>query len=346
MPLFVLRRLPLAGLLLLAAASARAQTADCRFSPPAAARSEVAWQGACKDGYAEGKGVLSWTVPGAGKGSLEGTLVRGNIHGEATLKRPDGGKYIGTFTDGVPDGKGFFQDPDGMLYEGDVRNGERTGTAEAIFPSGDQYVGEWLNGKPHGRGRMVYTLGGAYDGQWHTGVRHGHGVLTYAGSGRRFEGEFDSGRIAGSGPRPEPGKTYNARTEHTASRIGFEVVRNSPVPTNVGYAAFTPEQKAVFDAQFPALEEGDEPPYPVGGTRQFFEYMSRVSGRLGGRGELALYVNVAADGTVESVRASGNDDPELRHYAGTGAGVLKYKPAVCRGKPCAMTFPLRFTLGR
>jgi hypothetical protein len=318
---------------------------DCRIvavqPEPADA---VGWKGACKDGFAEGAGTVAWTGPKGRTVRLEGTLVRGVVQGEATLTLEDGTLYQGTLVDGLPDGSGYFKYADGMRYEGGVRRGERSGAGVGIFRLGDRYEGEWLAGAPEGRGKMTYAVGGAYDGQWHAGKRHGHGVLTYAGSGRHFEGEFVAGHIAGSAPAPKPDRLYNVREQQTASHIGHEVARNSPVPPNKGYTDLSEEGKRIVDAYYPALETGDEPPYPLGGPRTFYELMAKVTGALRVRGEIMVYANVGADGKVASVGLAGLDDPELRKYAAAAAVSIKFKPAVCQGQPCAMTFPFRLKL--
>jgi hypothetical protein len=319
---------------------------DCKISAVAPAPSgAVDWKGACADGYAQGPGELSWRSKGGKTNRLEATLRRGVIEGEAALALGSGVLYTGTFKDGFPDGKGAFLDPDGQMYEGEVRLGERTGTGIGVSPVGDRYEGQWLNGDYEGQGHIKYALGGEYAGQWHAGKRHGHGVLTYAGSGRRFEGEFVDGRIAGAAPPPKAERTYEVVTE-TANGAYFprEVARESPVPADVGYDGLTPEQKRLVQSYYPALEEGDEPPYPIDGPKEFYMIMSKVTGALRLRGEVMIYANVGLDGKVSTIGLGGLDTPGLRRYAAAGAASLRYKPALCRGQPCAMRFPFRLRL--
>jgi hypothetical protein len=319
---------------------------DCRISGVAPAPSGVVdWKGACANGYAEGPGELSWRSKDGKTNRLEATLRRGAIEGEAALALGSGVLYTGTFKDGFPDGKGAFLDPDGRMYEGEVRHGERTGTGVGVSAMGDRYEGQWLNGEYEGQGHIKYALGGEYVGQWHGGKRHGNGVLTYAGSGRRFEGEFADGRIAGTAPPPKAERTYEVVTE-TANGAYWprEIARGSEVPPDVGYAELTPEQKRLVRSYYPALEEGDEPPYPLDGPAEFYKIMSRVGGALRLRGDVMIYANVSPDGKVSTIGLGGLDTPDLRRYAAAGAGSLRYKPAVCRGQPCAMRFPFRLHL--
>lgn len=319
---------------------------DCRIVAVAPVpRDTVEWKGGCKNAYAEGPGVLTWRGKDGKTHRLEATMVRGAIHGEAVLELGSGVMYSGTFKDGVPNGTGAFADPDGAIYQGEVRDGQRNGTGIGISPTGDRYEGQWLNGKHEGQGRMKYALGGEYVGQWHAGKRHGHGVLTYAGSGRRFEGTFEDGYIAGKAP-PAVAVRKHVVVDHTATGSAFpqEVARGSPVPGDVGYAQLTPEQKQIVHASYAALEEGDEPPYPLEGPKDFYKTMGHVTSRLRLSGEVTIYANVGADGKVATIGMVGLDTPELRRHAGAAAAALQFKPAICRGKPCPMRYGFRLRL--
>jgi hypothetical protein len=110
----------------------------------------IHWKGACKDGYADGKGVLEWRPAGKAAIHVEGVMTKGQFNGEATLTTADGHTYIGTLRDGQPHGKGYFKFPDGMQYEGSVANGAANGTGVAVWPAGDRYEGAWKQGKREG----------------------------------------------------------------------------------------------------------------------------------------------------------------------------------------------------
>lgn len=104
---------------------------DCRIALLAQVPSNasVSWSGNCSDGHASGKGVLSWRSEKFDKYSIEATLVRGAIIGEAILKTSRY-TYTGTLKDGVPHGQGFFEyaNNDGW-YEGQVAEGVPHGKA-------------------------------------------------------------------------------------------------------------------------------------------------------------------------------------------------------------------------
>lgn len=326
--------------------------ADCRVAPVEPAPvGQVHWKGACKAGYADGKGVLAWKGADGIAHTLEATLAAGEVQGEATLKLPDGGLYIGTVKHGVPDGKGYFKDADGTQYEGDVHEGRREGFAEALFPKGNRYKGQWKNGCPDGIGTMTYMLGGAYEGHWRAGERDGKGTMTFAGSGRRAEVEFQDGQRIGAVLPPMP-EASAEKTEFvkladqppTGSHLRGKALRSS-LPLNRGYDELTPAQRQMVKDEYPALDDGDEPPYPLKGPGELLDFLRELTGRYYIKEpNLVIYVLVGADGKAESVSTFGIDDTEARRLAGTAAGMLKYKPARCGGQPCKMMVPFRANL--
>jgi hypothetical protein len=326
--------------------------ADCRIAPVQPAPvGQVQWKGPCKGGYADGKGVLTWKGADGIARTLEATLAAGQVQGEATLKLPDGGLYIGTVKNGVPDGKGYFKDADGTQYEGEVHEGRREGVAEALFAKGDRYKGQWQDGRPDGVGTMTYMLGGAYEGQWRAGKRDGKGTMTFAGSGRRAEVEFVDGARVRTAPLPAP-QAPNEKKEYvelsdalpTGSHVHDKVMRSS-LPLHRAYDELTPAQQQTVRDEYPALDDGDEPPYPLKGRGELYGTLGKITARYGIREpHLHIFVLVGADGKVESVTTFGIDDPEARRLAGTAAGMLKYKPARCGGQPCRMMVPFNVNL--
>jgi hypothetical protein len=268
---------------------------------------------------------------------------------EVELKLPGGGSYIGTVTGGVPDGKGYFKDADGMQYEGDVRMGQRTGVAEGVFPKGDRYQGEWKDGKPDGKGTMTYMLGGAYEGEWQNGRRHGKGTMTFAGSGRRAEVRFDRGDRVDVASELPSRATATAKFSlngdaPTGSNIPNKVAHGT-LPLDLGFEQLTPEQQRYVRSIYPALEVGDDPPYPLHGGKELYAALSTLTGRLRLNNEnILVYVSVGADGKVTSVTAIGSLDPKIKRAIGMAAAVLQYKPGSCAGQPCAGVVPFNMKL--
>jgi hypothetical protein len=244
--------------------------ANCRIAAlePHPAGDFVKWRGKCKDGYADGAGVLEWGVWGHGDRTLEANLARGEVVGEGTLV-DEKGTYIGTFRNGVPHGQGYFKYADGDgLYEGGVANGLREGAGIFIARDRSRYEGGWKADKRHGHGRETFARGGSYEGGWKDDQFDGHGKIVYAGSGRTFEGQFENGRVAGT-PAPEVDTTpkFSMReTEPASSRSRTpEFALRSNVPFDAKWTELTVAQQNSFKKGYPALESGDEPPYPTDG---------------------------------------------------------------------------------
>jgi hypothetical protein len=277
-------------------------------------------------------------------------FAQGLRPGEVQLKLPDGATYIGTVTNGVPDGKGYFKDVDGTQYEGEVQMGHRTGAAEGLFRNGDRYKGQWKDGKPDGFGTMTFMLGGSFEGRWNRGIPDGRGIMVFAGSGRRAEVGFMDGERIDVAPPPPPDQ--DASRQKYALRdanapVGSHMahkISSSAIPLNAGWEALTPAQQRMIRDRYPALDEADEPPYPVKGPQEFYARLAELTGKYEINEDLRIYVLVGADGKVVSVTSIGIEDPEARRLAGLLAGLVKYKPARCAGQPCQMMVPFNVKL--
>jgi hypothetical protein len=324
--------------------------ADCRIAPlkPLPTRIGVKWSGACKDSYADGKGVLEWYGPDKGKRRIEGTLVRGEISGEGTLTNPSG-KYTGTFRQGLPHGAGFFDYSNGKArYEGGFVDGRREGSGMVIARDRSTYEGEWKAGKRHGRGKAVYTLGGSYDGQWRDDAFNGQGHIVYGGSGRTWTGEFRDGRAVDAIPLPSMTgeKDDLRRTVNTSSMALLErrgqVVE--AIPLDREWEQLTPAQRILVRAGYPALDDLDEPPYPLKGSQEIHQAITDLYARYNRyEGDVMLHIVVGADGVPKTVNTYGVPHPDLGRFLAMAMMTQRYKPALCAGTPCEMIFPIMFS---
>jgi hypothetical protein len=317
---------------------------NCRIAvfAPVPDSSVVSWDGACVDGYAQGKGMLRWMGEKWKQMNLSVTLMRGEIEGDAELKTGDY-TYIGTLRQGIPHGKGYFTYKNGVQYEGDVVDGIREGKGIAVETDRSEYAGEWKDGKPHGWGEVKYAEGGSYTGQWQMGKRHGRGKLVYAGSGRSFEGEFANNLIVGPEAQEIDFLRYAFLRE---DRTGGPA--RASIPLDQPWEALTEDQKATVRSRFPALERGDEPPYPSAGPLDVLRAIGQLNQKAGAaEGTLRMAVLVGADGKAK--RADVFEKPSLdtpeaeQQLVRNIASVLMltpYKPAMCQGKPCEMVYPV------
>jgi hypothetical protein len=106
----------------------------------------ITWTGKCKDGYADGDGVLQWFLNGQLDDRFEGHLAMGWAEGRGALAKTDGGKYIGDWKHSMQEGSGRYEAPDGSWYQGEWKNGMPNGQGEYRQADGRSFVGEWVDG--------------------------------------------------------------------------------------------------------------------------------------------------------------------------------------------------------
>lgn len=144
------------------------------------------------------------------------------------------------------------------------------------------------------------------------------------------------------------GTTYAVKDDDPpplGTLIRRELASHIPVPPDLSYKELSPAQQEAVASWYPALAPGDEPPYPVKGPAEFYKVTSHAVGMARARGSLTVYVLVGTDGKARNVTAIGLDDPDVRKYIATAAGLVQYKPAICAGQPCEMIYPYRLALG-
>jgi hypothetical protein len=312
---------------------------DCQVGKllPVPADQSVHWNGACKDGFADGTGVLEWTTKDGSTRRIEGKFARGAVIGEGKLKAGDKFTYVGSMTDGVPDGEGYLHFANALRYEGGITMMRREGKGVQIYPNGDTYQGEFHADRPNGQGRLTFALGGMIEGAFRDGHPLDGAKITYAGSGRT--GTFDAAaRKTTQAVKPE-NKFRQHQSEPDTGTLLAKTEVTSALPTNVGWSGLTPEQQDIVRSRYPALEPGDEPPYPLNGTVEFNRVTVAAAGQYNARGLLRLHVLVGADGKAKEVRKVGSFDEDVIRYVASAAMALRYKPAVCHGQPCEMLFP-------
>jgi len=235
--------------------------------------------------------------------------------------------------------------PSAGIYHGPIING----LAKGRFSNGDMYQGEWKNGKPDGIGTMTYMLGGSYEGEWKNGKRDGKGVMSFAGSERRAEVRFvDDIRVDVAAERASAA-TASARfwllsgDDPTGSHIRNKVVY-ATLPLDRGFDELTPDQQRLVRSYYPALDAGDEPPYPLKGGKELYKLLVSLVRHMRMMDDILVYVAVDADANVTSVTTMTTIDTTFRDLIAAGAGLLKYKPAQCGGHPCAGVVPFRLKL--
>ena len=157
----------------------------------------MTWSGGCRDGKAEGDGILEDSL---GNRS-EGRLVAGMKDGAWTTRHPDGGvitethvegaahgpwtfdfsaskgpSYVVTYKHGVWHGRWERHDPDTYSEIGTFEDGMRSGTWTMTWPEGVEALVPYVDGKVHGE--VAVTRDGTPIGALvHWKGRHVDGVL-------------------------------------------------------------------------------------------------------------------------------------------------------------------------
>lgn len=314
----------------------------CRIAPlePAPHKDIVDWSGDCDGGFATGKGRLLWHDAKWQPYTLAAVLVRGEVIGEGELKT-ERYTYTGPFLHGIPHGYGIITYQDGAKYTGDVAGGKRAGKGLMVGTGHIRYDGEWKDDQPQGWGEMHYWDGGSYKGEWQAGKRHGKGEIRYAGSGRRFEGDFEGNEIAGTAPLATEAVKRSAASPHNDHVL------------DQAWEALTAVQKAAERAQYQTLEPGDDPPYPAKGLHPIVNAVSRLAQEADAfDGTLRVEVLVGADGKAKQIdtfdRPALIDSSKMDMLVKGIADVMMvetYKPAMCRGEPCNMVYQLAIRFG-
>ena len=113
-----------------------------------------------------------------------------------------------------------------------------------------------------------------------------------------------------------------------------------PIPVKRRYEQLTPEQKVIVHSWYEHLEPGDEPPFPADGLAPLYNAIERGQRKLLVRGELQMAVTVGPEGKATEVQVLKSPNPAMTQFAASVLLLTKYKPAVCKGQPCKMQFPL------
>ncbi|MFZ6758471.1 hypothetical protein ACO0K9_14805 [Undibacterium sp. Ji50W] len=144
---------------------------------------------------------------------------------------------------------------------------------------------------------------------------------------------------------PAPEYTLKREDPSTGSRIRQDAVTGIRVPINKSYAELTSEQKTKVRSLYEHLDETDEPPYPLKGTKEILRAISNAQDVLHLQGDLSVFVEVNADGTPNAVGVIKSPDERMTNLVATALIHERYKPGLCKGTPCKMQFPLRIKLG-
>jgi len=119
----------------------------CKVANPMPQPDEtITWSGPCKDGFADGEGVLTFLLKGTPHSRYEGSLRRGWADGRGKLELPDGSRYEGEWQRSMENGMGRRDWADGSSYDGQWKDGKPHGAGQYRLPDGRMLMGTWIDG--------------------------------------------------------------------------------------------------------------------------------------------------------------------------------------------------------
>lgn len=120
------------------------------------------------------------------------------------------------------------------------------------------------------------------------------------------------------------------------------------VPYDKSYAELSAGDKARLRAQYERMDPRDEPPFPAHGYASVIRSVTTALHELRIEGLVDIGVIVDADGRASQVKVYSSPDPRLSTVVANALMLANYKPALCRGAPCARELPFRarFTVPR
>ena len=119
----------------------------CKVANPVPQPDEtIRWTGPCKDGFADGEGVLTFFASGAPHSRYEGMLKRGWAEGQGRLELPDGSRYEGEWRRSMENGMGRRDWADGSSYDGQWKDSKPHGSGQFRLPDGRMLMGTWSDG--------------------------------------------------------------------------------------------------------------------------------------------------------------------------------------------------------
>ncbi len=140
---------------------------------------------------------------------------------------------------------------------------------------------------------------------------------------------------------PKPAK-YSIKGDHLSHGSFRSEIATGSLPFKKRYSELTPEEQRRVNAWYESMEEGDEPPFPANGLYPIYKALADATRSMDWpiRGDLVLYVDVDSEGRATSVAVMQTPDEGINRYAAAVVMREKYKPALCKGVPCKMQFPV------
>jgi len=134
--------------------------------------------------------------------------------------------------------------------------------------------------------------------------------------------------------------SFRVDSDSLRARYGPVTVGSANVPFDRTYAQLTPDQQRSFNGWYERMNDTDEPPFPLEGLRAVYGPIAEAQLFVGVQGHLFLEVVVDSTGTPQEVRVFQTPNPRIARTISAIAMQVRFKPAMCEGRPCGMSFPI------
>ncbi len=138
---------------------------------------------------------------------------------------------------------------------------------------------------------------------------------------------------------------YRITDTIVGSVLPQDIIRSSE-PIDGRYSDLTPAQKAAVASNYETIAAGDEPPYPMYGVRHMISPIVRYADAGQPVGALTATVVIDAQGKPGKIIVYKSPDQVLTRFVASQLATEEFKPAVCHGEPCEMTYVLHLDFPR
>jgi TonB family protein len=147
-----------------------------------------------------------------------------------------------------------------------------------------------------------------------------------------FAWRLDNNAVARPTRRVSP--MYLSKSEQTAG-LNWEANLDTPLET------LPDSLRANFYRSYGStISKEDVPPFPVDGIGAFYRPLVKAQDKLNVSGYLLAWMLIDKSGDVSEVRFASTPSQVVAKFTSQLAMLIKFKPALCRGVPCEMSFPL------
>jgi uncharacterized caspase-like protein len=168
------------------------------FNPSPGPKDSIQYEGNCVDGFADGRGTVTWFVDGVFQVKEEFNYRNGKSEGYGTATYPNGDKYVGEFQGSKANGPGTVSYANGAKTEGDFVNGKLNGKGTITQKNGDRFEGNFKDNLKNGQGTLILVNGYKYIGEFKSDKQNGQGTAIFP-NGNKYVGEFKNDNIHGQG---------------------------------------------------------------------------------------------------------------------------------------------------